>query len=139
LSTNDFMPAAGIQACPLGRDGVISGSLGLCRSAGGLFVPAVKMVLAISVLLAALPMAGCGSNLGTSVPTWAGGEPPGLPPATAATADYPNVYDVPPKRRTKLISEAEQTKLQADLNALRNHVSAEGDAAQREKASEQRK
>jgi hypothetical protein len=98
------------------------------------------VVLAISVLLAVLPMAGCGSNLGTNVPPWAGGEPPGLPPpATAAATDYPNVYDVPPKRRTKLISEAEQSKLQADLNALRNHVSAEGDAAQREKASEQRK
>jgi hypothetical protein len=133
------MSVAEIRACPLGRDGVISGSLGLCRSAGGQFVPAVKMVLAISVLLAALPVAGCESNLGTRVPPWAGGEPPGLPPATATATDYPNVYDVPPKRRTKLISEAEQSKLRAELDALRNHVTAEDEAAQREKASEQRK
>lgn len=91
-------------------------------------------MLAVLAMAAALSATGCSSNPGTSLPVWAGGEPPGLPPKTAdAPTNYPNVQALPPARPTKPVSEAEQNRLEAELNALRKRVNAESGAARRDK------
>jgi hypothetical protein len=74
---------------------------------------------------------GCTGNPATTVPVWAGGEPQGLPPPPAEPGQFPNVYDMPPARPTKPISEAEQKRLEADLTALRKRVNPAGDAAEK--------
>lgn len=81
-------------------------------------------------LFAALGMAGCGSSLGTQIPHSAGGLPPDAPPGPAVQQPSPDVYDVPPPRPTKLISEEEQAKLEAELTAVRNKVNAQAGVRQ---------
>src|SRR5262245_14270129 len=59
-----------------------------------------------------------------SIPKWAGGEPANTPSRPAQTAAFPYVNAAPPQRAEKPLSEEEQKKLTADLNALRKRVQA---------------
>jgi hypothetical protein len=93
----------------------------------------LRLLSASLATATALAASGCASNFGTSIPAWAGGEPPGLPAAApeSTTANYPNVYDVPPPRPTKLMSQDQATRTEAELAALRKKVNAVGDGSSR--------
>ena len=84
-------------------------------------------------LVATLGVGGCGSSIGTSVPPWAGGVPPGAPQRAEVQAPYPNVQDPPVPRPTKLISEPEQARIEAELMAIRNKNNAQSGAPQKER------
>jgi hypothetical protein len=80
----------------------------------------VKWARGLVVCLATLTVGGCSSvSLVDSIPSWAGGPVEGTPERPAALAEYPPVNDRPPPRPTKLITEAEQTKLESELIAAR--------------------
>jgi hypothetical protein len=84
------------------------------------------------LLAAALAVAGCGSVPGTT-PVAIGSLPPDAPPAPAEPAPFPNVYDVPPARPAKLMTEDEQARVEAELTALRKKVDSRADALEKEK------
>jgi hypothetical protein len=84
-------------------------------------------------LATVLGVGGCGSSIGTSVPPWAGGVPPEAPQRAEVQAPYPNIQDSPVPRPTKLISETEQAKIEAELTAIRNKTSAQSGASQKER------
>lgn len=101
-------------------------------------VPGRKQALAAFASLLALAGGGCTSNPGTSIPTWAGGEPEGLPPPPPTTSSFPEVHDLPPPRPTKLMSEQEQTRLEAELTALRKRVNSKGATDERDRPAAQK-
>jgi hypothetical protein len=100
----------------------------------------VRRVLGPPLALAALfGLAGCGgASLGTNVPTWAGGLPADAPSGAAEQPPFPNVYDTPPARPTRLMSEQEQAKTEAELAAIRNKVEGQPDGKQRKPPSSPR-
>src|ERR1041384_8243934 len=78
------------------------------------FAPRAVCALALSCLLA-----GCGSTIG-SVPEKFGGLPAGAPQRPAETMQFPNVYEVRPKRTETLLNDDEQKKLETELTKLRD-------------------
>jgi hypothetical protein len=62
---------------------------------------------------------------------------PPRPPTTAAS--FPDVHDLPPPRPTKLMSEREQTRLEAELTALRKRVNAKGATEERNRPAAQKR
>jgi hypothetical protein len=62
------------------------------------------------------------------VPSWAGGEPAGIPPRRTSASAYPPVFEIQPARRAKLLTGEEQEKLQADLATTRNRTIARAKA-----------
>jgi hypothetical protein len=143
LSFAGAMPASGLAPARRvvhiedGRNRLID-----CVAARGssLTVRGRKQALAALASLLALAGAGCTSNPGASIPTWAGGEPEGLPPRPPATASsFPDVHDLPPPRPTKLMSEREQTRLEAELTALRKRVNAKGATEDRDRPATQKR
>lgn len=87
-------------------------------------------------LAAAVAVAGCASSLGTQLPF--GGLPPDAPSRAAVQPAYPQVYDIPPARETKLATEQEQAAIEAELAALRKKLNARADALEREGAGSRR-
>ncbi len=79
----------------------------------------LKWTAALAVLTVALAGGGCSTKTIDSIPNWAGGEPVGTPERPAAQAEYPPVNDRPPPRRTELVTEEEQAKIEQDLAAAR--------------------
>ncbi len=79
--------------------------------------PLLKWGAALALSAAALAGSGCSSKVIDAVPNWAGGEPVGTPERPASQAEYPPVNDRPPPRRTELITEEEQAKIEQDLAA----------------------
>lgn len=94
----------------------------------------MRLLLAFSLALA---VAACAGNLGRQLPTWAGGEPAAAPtpttPATAQPARYPNVYDLPPPRPTKLISDKQQVQDEEELSTLQQKLKSEGETVRRQR------
>jgi hypothetical protein len=86
-------------------------------------------------LVALTALAGCsGASLGTGMPHWAGGLPPEAPARGDETPVYPNVQERPPARPTKLISDPEREKIEAELAALRSRTNAQSEAIQKERS-----
>jgi hypothetical protein len=83
------------------------------------------------VLAAALAAAGCGSVPGAN-PAMIGSLPPDAPAAPAEQRPFPHVYDIPPARPAKLITEEEQARLEAELTALRRRVNSRADALEKD-------
>ena len=71
-----------------------------------------------------------------AIPKWAGGEPASTPPRPAEAAAFPYVNAAPPQRAEKPLTEDEQKKLTADLDAARKRVQAK--AAENPDAPEHR-
>jgi len=93
----------------------------------------LSRLIGVSLALAAALMAtGCGSVPGTT-PAAIGGLPPGAPPQPTEQPPFPFVYDLPPARPAKLITEQEQARLEAELTALRRRVNIRGDAIEKER------
>lgn len=89
-------------------------------------------------LAAALAIAGCGSSIGSQVPTWAGGASRDVPQRTPAQPTFPDIHHSPPARPTKLISEQEQARIQAELAAIRDKVNAQSGALQKQRTGTNR-
>jgi len=68
----------------------------------------------------ALTLAACSSTLFSEVPTSGGGLPAGTPERPSSPAAYPAVHDMPPPRNDTVLTDAEQKKIQSDLNAARD-------------------
>jgi hypothetical protein len=62
------------------------------------------------------------------VPSRAGGEPASIPPRRTSASAYPPVFERQTPRRAKLLTGAEQERLQADLAATRNRTIARAKA-----------
>ena len=100
-------------------------------------MPDLRIPAALLILAAALAVSGCGSTVGGTLPEWAGGEPTAITPVRPAVLPaYPAVGDMPPPRDTKLITPAEQTKLEADLTAARDAQNAQAQAVQKDHDAE---
>lgn len=73
------------------------------------------------VLLASIGLAGCsGARIADTLPQQLGGLPEGTPQRPVGGYAYPAVYDTPPPRDTKPLSDDEQLKVQKSLEAVRN-------------------
>ena len=102
-------------------------------------MPAPRLLGISLALTAALGVAACGSSsVGTQVPAWAGGLPPGAPQRAAVQPPFPNLNDRPPARPAKLMSEQEQTRLEAELATVRDRVNRQTETLQKESADERR-
>lgn len=75
---------------------------------------AAALLAAISLTLTA-----CSSTLFSELPAGVGGLPAGTPERPATPSAYPAVHDMPPPRNDTVLTEAEQKKIQSDLNAAR--------------------
>ena len=80
--------------------------------------------MAAAVLLAgAMILAGCSASIiADHMPTALGGLPEGVPQRPANPPAYPAVHDMPPARDSAVLSDAEQTKLEADLAKARERL-----------------
>ena len=96
-----------------------------------------RLIGAPILLATALAVAGCGSVPGTT-PVAIGSLPPDAPARPAEQAPFPNVYDAPPARPAKLMTEEEQARLEAELTALRKRVNSRADALEKEKVGDNR-
>jgi hypothetical protein len=76
--------------------------------------------------VAGMVLAGCAS-VTDHIPTAAGGLPDGAPQRPAAAPPYPAVHDLPPPRSTSVLTDAEQTKLEADLAKARSRASGQSE------------
>ena len=95
-----------------------------------ILVPTDRIAAILLCLTAMFAVAGCGSLPGTQTPF--GGLPPEAPPRAAVQSPYPNVYDLPPPRETKLATEQEQTAIEAELVAIRNKLNAQADTPEKQ-------
>jgi hypothetical protein len=59
------------------------------------------------------------------LPTATGGLPEGPPERPSKPSAYPAVHDMPPPRRSTVLTEAEQKELEDDLVAARNRTASE--------------
>jgi hypothetical protein len=95
-----------------------------------------QVAAAVALLVPAIALSACASTtpvdqasarpsqfFAAQIPSWAGGEPAGTPTAAAAPT-YPNVFDQPPTRQMQVLSDEQQRKAVADLNALHGNVDA---------------
>jgi hypothetical protein len=89
-----------------------------------------RKILAAAVLAAALSAAlgGCGSAIVDHLPGDMG-LPAGAPARPATPYEYPAVHDMPPPRATESLTEAEQVKLEKDLQESRDRQQATEAAA----------
>ena len=102
-------------------------------------MPVARLSGLVLTLGAAMAAAGCGSVPGsTGTPTAFGSPPPNAPAAPAEQPPFPHVYDQPPPRPAKLITEEEQARLEAELTALRKRVNGRADALEKEKIGDNR-
>jgi hypothetical protein len=77
----------------------------------------------------ALTLAGCSSTLFSEIPSSVGGLPAGTPERPSTPAAYPAVHDMPPPRSDTVLTDAEQKKIQSDLNTARDQQSKRSTAA----------
>ncbi len=79
------------------------------------------LALAIAVpLVTQLALSGCASGgMGDQLPHAMGGLPEGAPARPDKPYAYPGVYDTPAPRSTKPLDDAEQLRLQWELQGLR--------------------
>lgn len=81
-----------------------------------------SLLLAIAVpLMTQLALSGCAAGgMGDQLPHSMGGLPQAAPTRPDKPYSYPGVYDTPAARSTKPLDDAEQLRLQQDLQNLRD-------------------
>jgi hypothetical protein len=87
------------------------------------------VVAALLTTAIALNLAGCSSTLFSEIPSSVGGLPAGTPERSSTPAAYPAVHDMPPPRSDTVLTDAEQKKIQSDLNAARDQQNKRSTAA----------
>jgi hypothetical protein len=77
-------------------------------------------------LASALTLSSCASNmtdmgnkLGNELPTAIGGMPQAAPERPETPAAFPAVHDMPPARNSKVMTEEEKKRLEAELAVMR--------------------
>jgi hypothetical protein len=89
---------------------------------------------------AMLVVAGCAApGVQAPPPSWVASVPADAPPRPAVLPPFPDLYEQPPSRATRLMSEQEQAEVEAQLNAARTKVDAQADALQKERAGGSRR
>jgi hypothetical protein len=104
---------------------------------------------AISSLLVSMALSGCAavnsSQLKSSefvadhVPTWADGESPDAPARSATPPPYPNAFTTPPVHQTKVMTDEEEKRAEADLTSAREGTTGRAKAtvvAEKKRAAE---
>jgi hypothetical protein len=85
-----------------------------------------RLVAATLLFAGSMILAGCSaSSVADHIPTALGGLPEGVPQRPAKPPAYPAVHDMPPSRDSAVLSDAEQTKLEADLAKARDRLGAQ--------------
>lgn len=81
-----------------------------------------SLLLAIAVpLMTQLALSGCAAGgMGDQLPHSMGGLPEGAPARPEKPRSYPGVYDTPAPRGTQPLDDADQLRLQRDLQNLRD-------------------
>jgi hypothetical protein len=64
------------------------------------------------------PLASC-STMGGEIPTAMGGLPDGAPERSQTPPPYPAVHDMPPPRKSAVLTEEEKKKVEAELAIMR--------------------
>jgi hypothetical protein len=78
------------------------------------------LVLAGALLLSSCAnMTDVGNKLGSEMPTMVGGLPQGTPERPQAPPAFPAVHDMPPPRNTKVMTEEEKKRAEAELAGMR--------------------
>jgi hypothetical protein len=75
---------------------------------------------AVLAAVVASNLSACSSTIFSELPASVGGLPAGTPDRPATPTAYPAVHDMPPPRTDTVLTEAEQKKIQQDLNAARD-------------------
>ena len=89
-----------------------------------------RLVAAALLLAGSMILAGCSaSTVADHTPTALGGLPEGVPQRPTKPPAYPAVHDMPPARDSAVLSDAEQTKLEADLAKARDRLGAQSGPA----------
>jgi hypothetical protein len=84
----------------------------------------LKPGLAACLLLGALGLGACASNVGDSLPASIGGLPADAPARPAEQAPYPAVHDIPPPRPVRVLDDDQQERLEKDLSVARDRQEA---------------
>ena len=64
-------------------------------------------------------MTDMGNKLGNDLPTAIGGMPQAVPERPQTAPAFPAVHDMPPARNTKVMTEEEKKKVEAELAVMR--------------------
>jgi hypothetical protein len=70
-----------------------------------------------------------GNDLGNELPTAIGGLPQGTPERPQAAPAYPAVHDMPPPRNTKVMTEEEKKRAEAELAVMREQQARRAQSA----------
>lgn len=87
-----------------------------------------RLIAAALVVCATVPLAGCGSMIGDTLPAAVGGLPTDAPVRPATPTAYPAVHNMPPSRNSEPLSADQQKQLEDDLVAARNRYGSNPDA-----------
>jgi len=89
------------------------------RSLGGNLRQFALLLLGLTLAFAGVgPLASC-STMGGDIPTAMGGLPDGAPARPVTPAPYPAVHDMPPPRKSTVMTEEEKKKVEAQLAVMR--------------------
>src|SRR5262249_49197295 len=80
-------------------------------------VPASMLALAGALLLSSC--ANFGNNLGNELPTMIGGMPQSIPERPQTPPESRAVHDMPPPRKSKVMTEEEKKRAEAELATMR--------------------
>ena len=87
----------------------------------GVFSEAMRcLMVAMLAVVVASTLSACSSTMFSELPPSVGGLPAGTPERPTTPTAYPAVHDMPPPRNDAVLTEAEQKKIQHDLNAARD-------------------
>jgi len=76
------------------------------------------LLLGLMLALAGAGFASC-SSVGNELPTAMGGLPQGAPQPPQEPPAYPAVHDMPPPRNSKVLTDEEKKKVEAELAVMR--------------------
>ena len=80
--------------------------------------PALLLLGLMLAFAGAGPLASC-STMGGDIPTAMGGLPQDAPERPAAAPAYPAVHDMPPPRKSTVLTEEEKKRLETELAVTR--------------------
>lgn len=80
----------------------------------------LKPGLGVCLLLGAIGLGSCATNIGDTIPAGIGGLPAEAPARPAEQPVYPAVHDIPPPRPVRMLDDDQQEKLEKDLNTARD-------------------
>jgi predicted small secreted protein len=96
-------------------------------------VPGLVLVLAGSLMLSSCAnttnMTSVGNDLGHEMPTAIGGMPATVPERSETQPAFPAVHDMPPARNTKVMTEEEKKRLEAELAVAREQQARRAQSA----------